>query len=178
MASDQVVVRYATREDVPTILGLIQELALYERLSDEVQATEESLLATLSFAPPTASTASIPRAGTAHTLLLFAPDGVCSGMALYFYSYSTWRAAPGIYLEDLFIKEAYRKRGYGKRLLAELAAEVKRINGKRLEWSVLKWNSLGIGFYESLGAKAQNEWFTMRVADEALDTLASQVQSK
>ena len=84
-------------------------------------------------------------------------------MALYFNNYSTWRAAPGIYLEDLFIRPEFRGRGYGKRLLGELALEVKRIGGHRLEWSVLKWNEPSINFYEAIGAKKLDEWMQMRV---------------
>ncbi len=93
-------------------------------------------------------------------------------MALYFTNYSTWRAAPGIYVEDLFVRPAYRKRGYGKRLLGELAREVRRIGGGRLEWSVLKWNESSIGFYEGLGAKRMEEWVGMRVDREGLVGLA------
>ena len=93
-------------------------------------------------------------------------------MALYFTNYSTWRAAPGIYLEDLFIRPRYRKRGYGKALLQELAREVKRIGGTRLEWSVLRWNQPSIEFYEGLGAKKMEEWWTMRVDYEGLDQMA------
>ena len=139
-------------------------------------ATEETLRNTLSFG-------SNPTRGYARTLLIFSPpssvpEGVegpqpeCAGMALYFNNYSTWRAAPGIYLEDLFIRPEYRKRGYGKMMLQELAKEVKKIGGTRLEWSVLRWNQPSIDFYESLGAKKQSEWWGMRVDFEALDKMA------
>ncbi len=155
--------------DVPTILALIHELAAYENATHDVLATESTLLATLSF--PATST-SAPQTGYAHTLLLIDPDTTVAGMALYFTNYSTWRAAPGIYLEDLFVRPAYRKRGYGKRLLGELAREVRRIGGKRLEWSVLKWNESSIGFYEGLGASRLEEWVGMRVDGEGLVGLA------
>ena len=109
----------------------------------------------------------------AYTLLIFPPSSApstqsaCAGLALYFYNYSTWRAAPGIYLEDLFIRPAYRGKGYGKRLFGELAKELKVIGGQRLEWSVLKWNQPSIDFYEGFaGAKKMDEWMTMRVDDE------------
>ena len=84
-------------------------------------------------------------------------------MALYFNNYSTWLARPGIYLEDLFIRPDFRGKGYGKRLLGELAAETVRIGGGRLEWSVLKWNEPSIKFYESVGAERLEEWVGMRV---------------
>lgn len=93
-------------------------------------------------------------------------------MALYFYNYSTWRAKPGIYLEDLFVQPSERGKGYGKRLLVELAKEVVAMDGGRLEWSVLKWNEPSIKFYESIGASAMSEWDTMRVTGPGLTKLA------
>ncbi|KAI9052995.1 hypothetical protein LZ554_003265 [Drepanopeziza brunnea f. sp. 'monogermtubi'] len=182
-------IRHARREDVPTILQLIQELAAYEKESDAVEATPALLLQTIAFAPPplpntmASSTPSSPpdpdattisAARPARCLLLFAPDGGPAGMALYFYNYSTWKARPGIYLEDLFVREEHRGRGYGQRLLAELAREVVAMDGGRLEWCVLKWNAPSIGFYESgrVGARAMSEWQTMRVDGEALMSLA------
>ena len=153
--------------DVPVILQLIQELATYEKAADEVLATHESLLSTLSFP-------SDPSKGYAKTFLIICPeDNTVAGMALYFNNYSTWRAAPGIYLEDLFIRPAYRKRGYGKTLIKELAKETVRIGGQRLEWSVLKWNLPSIEFYEALGAIGKEEWMGMRVDGEALTKLGS-----
>ncbi|KAF6232513.1 hypothetical protein HO173_009179 [Letharia columbiana] len=168
-------IRFATEEDVPLILSLIHELAAYEKASSSVLATEASLLKTLSFP-------SNPSSGYAKTLVLFAPDPPstashlpspqCAGMALYFTNYSTWRGAPGIYLEDLFVRPEYRGRGYGKRLLQELAKETKNIGGERLEWSVLKWNEPSIKFYKSIGAQQMDGWVGMRVDDEALDKMA------
>lgn len=93
-------------------------------------------------------------------------------MALYFYNYSTWRSRPGIYLEDLFVKTSHRNKGYGKRLLVELAKEVVAMGGARLEWSVLKWNEPSIRFYESIGAQAMNEWVGMRVDGLGLHKLS------
>lgn len=93
-------------------------------------------------------------------------------MALYFYNYSTWRARPGIYLEDLFVRKSERGRGYGKALLVALAQEVVAMDGGRLEWSVLKWNEPSIKFYEAIGAKMMSEWVGMRVEGDALIKLA------
>jgi GNAT superfamily N-acetyltransferase len=161
---------------VPIILQLIKELAEYEHASDEVQATPESLLKTIAFANSNADAAAAASptspARPARALLLFNPAGAPAGLALYFYNYSTWRAAPGIYLEDLFVRECERRRGYGYWLLRELAREVVAMKGGRLEWSVLKWNEPSIKFYERIGAKAMNEWVTMRVDGEALVALA------
>ncbi|KAL8996205.1 MAG: hypothetical protein Q9169_004227 [Polycauliona sp. 2 TL-2023] len=169
--ADSATVRFATEADVPTILSLIQELAAYEKASSSVLATESSLLNTLSF--PSSSSKSPVKPGFARTLLIHpAPSSngndeekECAGLALYFHNYSTWRAAPGIYLEDLFVRPKYRGRGYGKRLLGELALETKRVGGERLEWCVLKWNEPSLKFYESLGARRMEGWVGMRVDD-------------
>ncbi|KAI1383813.1 N-acetyltransferase [Hypoxylon trugodes] len=173
-------VRHARREDVPTILQLIRELADYEHELDAVEATDATLLSTIAFAPENVESISTapntePTSPSrpARCLLLFNEEGKPAGMALYFYNYSTWRAKAGIYLEDLFVRPTDRKKGYGKKLLSELAKEVVATNGGRLEWSVLKWNEPSIKFYESIGAKAMNEWVGMRVDREGLTKLAS-----
>ncbi|OCL01614.1 acetyltransferase [Glonium stellatum] len=173
MASEYTI-HLATREDVPIILSLIHELAAYENASSSVIATEESLAQTLSFAPSPNDPPSLPTQslGYAKTLLLTTPEGEVAGMALYFHNYSTWRAAPGIYLEDLFVQPKYRKRGYGKALIRELAKEVVRINGGRLEWSCLNWNKPSLEFYEALGARRMTEWVGLRVDGDALSALA------
>lgn len=149
---------------------MINELAGYENALHEVKATEETLLNTLTLAPFTSSPAATT--GYAKTLILTAPDGNPAGMALYFYNYSTWRSAPGIYLEDLFVRPQYRKSGYGKALIQALAKEVVEMNGGRLEWACLKWNEPSLKFYESLGAKQMEEWIGLRVDGEALKRLA------
>lgn len=171
--------------DAPAILEIIQLLADYEHESDAVKATVETLRDTIAFAPSSstgANTSSVPDTEPtspqkpARCLLLFAGDGdqdeKPAGMALYFYNYSTWRSRPGIYLEDLFVRPEARGRGFGKRLLVELAREVVAMRGTRLEWSVLKWNEPSIKFYESIGAQAMNDWVGMRVDNEGLDKLA------
>ncbi|KAA8570782.1 hypothetical protein MFRU_011g01640 [Monilinia fructicola] len=191
MAS-QVIVRHACREDIPGILTLIQELADYEHESDSVLATPESLARTLAFAPsglvsPSNTTPStgdtISPTRPARCLLLFSSTSSSLkhepvGMALYFYNYSTWRASAGIYLEDLYVRESERGKGYGGKLLSILAKEVVEMKGARLEWSVLKWNEPSIKFYEgpSVGAKAMDGWQTMRVDGEALVKLARKAE--
>jgi GNAT superfamily N-acetyltransferase len=109
----------------------------------------------------------------ARCLLVFTPEGAPAGIALYFYNYSTWRARPGIYLEDLYVRPSQRKKGFGKMLLTELAKEVVAMKGGRLEWAVLKWNEPSIAFYESIGARKMDEWVGMRVDGEALIKLAA-----
>ncbi|KAL7268181.1 Peroxygenase 1 [Rhizina undulata] len=152
--------------DVSTILAFIRELAEYEKEPEKVLATEETLLDTLGLREDGRGNR------YAKTLLIF--DGERpAGMALYFNNYSTWRAKPGIYLEDLFVRPEFRGRGYGTALLAALAQEVVEIDGGRLEWSVLKWNTPSINFYESIGAEnLGKEWQVMRVDGDALPALA------
>lgn len=99
-------------------------------------------------------------------------------MALYFNNYSTWHAAPGVYLEDLFVKTEFRGRGYGKLLIGALAKEVKRIGGKRLEWCCLKWNQPSLDFYKKLGAVQMQDWVTLRADGEALDKLAGPAEKE
>ena len=98
-------------------------------------------------------------------------------MALYFYNYSTWRARPGIYLEDLYVRQTTRGKGYGKALLVALAREVVAMGGGRLEWSVLKWNEPSIKFYEAIGATMMSEWVGMRVDGDALGRLATMLDA-
>ncbi|KAK3323109.1 N-acetyltransferase-like protein [Cercophora scortea] len=170
-------VRHAQREDVPAILSLIRELADYEHALSSVEATEAKLLSTIAFAPSSSSSTDASELTSptkpARCLVLTSPDdGAVVGIALYFYNYSTWRARPGIYLEDLYVKQSERKKGYGKRLLVELAKEVVAMQGGRLEWAVLKWNEPSIKFYESIGAQMMNEWVGMRVDGDGLTKLA------
>ena len=180
-----------TTTDVPTILSLIRELADYEHESAAVEATPEKLLQTIAFAPSGLVSLSnttpsigdpISASRPARCLLIFPPalpndaraeaEPKAGGLALYFYNYSTWRAKPGIFLEDLYVRESERGKGYGQRLLTELAREVVAIQGARLEWSVLKWNTPSIEFYERIGARAMGEWQTMRIDREGLEELA------
>ncbi len=158
--------------DVPIILQFIRELADYEQALHEVEATEDSLRATLSFPNDP------PKRGSVYTALISPPPSAGNpspipvGMALYFYNYSTWRSAPGIYLEDLYVQPSARGNGYGFKLLKYLARQVLEVKGRRLEWSVLTWNTPSIKFYEQVGAKVMDEWFKMMVEGPALEKLA------
>jgi GNAT superfamily N-acetyltransferase len=163
------------KPDIPTILELIRELAEYEHALPDVHATPALLSQTIAFGyQPTSPTR------PARCLLLTTPQNATAGLALYFYNYSTWRAAPGIYLEDLFIRESERRKGYAGMLLAELAREVVEMKGGRLEWSVLKWNTPSIEFYEGegIGATMMSEWVGMRVDGEALGRLAGRAKRR
>jgi GNAT superfamily N-acetyltransferase len=101
-----------------------------------------------------------------------AADGVVVGMAIWFLNYSTWDGVHGIYLEDLYVRPEHRGSGLGKALLVALAQECVREGYSRLSWWVLDWNSPAIGFYQSIGAKAQDEWTTYRLCGDALAALA------
>jgi GNAT superfamily N-acetyltransferase len=150
-------------DDVPVILRCIRGLAEYERLPHECIATEELLRESLFSGDP-----------SAQVTLAFAGDEP-AGFALWFRSYSTFLARPGIYLEDLFVFPEFRGRGLGKKLLADLARIVVQRGYGRLEWAVLDWNEPAIGFYKSLGAVAMDDWTTYRVTGDALRVLAGDV---
>jgi GNAT superfamily N-acetyltransferase len=158
----EIQIRTATTADVPAILGFIRALAEYEKLSHAVVATEELLREQLFGTRPAAE------------VLIAELNGRSVGFALYFHSFSTFLARPGIYLEDVFVLPEARGRGVGKALLKAVAkVAVQRLCG-RLEWAVLDWNAPAIGFYKKLGAAAMDEWSTMRVTGQSLVQLADE----
>ena len=152
--------RPAGVDDVPEILALIRELAEYEKLLHEVDASEADLRRDLF--------GDTPRAHC--DLALW--HGEVAGFALWFYNYSTFRGRAGIYLEDLFVRPALRGHGIGKALIAHLAQRCVAEQLPRLQWSVLDWNAPSIAFYESLGAVVMKEWLTCRMHGEAIAALA------
>jgi GNAT superfamily N-acetyltransferase len=158
---DGVVLRDANPGDTPVILGMIRELAEYERLAHEVVA-DEALLRRSLFGPWRVA-----------EVLLAEEGGDAVGFALFFHSFSTFLGRPGIYLEDLFVRPAARGRGIGAAVLARLAAIAVERGCGRLEWSVLDWNESAIGFYRRLGALSMDGWTTFRLTGEALEALAA-----
>ncbi|KAK2735822.1 hypothetical protein FQN57_001099 [Myotisia sp. PD_48] len=172
--AEEPTIRLAIEDGIALHSTVAPELAEYEKASHEVEATVQSLTDTLSFPGST------PKRGSVYTFLITPPRSTDNpnpqpvGMALHFYNYSTWRSAPGIYLEDLYVQPAFRGKGYGFRLLQRLAKEVVNIGGRRLEWSVLKWNEPSIRFYKSIGAVAKDEWTQMCVTGDALGKLAGE----
>ncbi len=151
--------RRGQEQDTTLILRFIKELAAYEKLSEEVVATEEILRQWL-FKEEKAE-------------VLFAMvDGKEVGFALYFYNFSTFLGRAGIYLEDLYVKQEYRGLGCGKALLKELARIAVKQGCGRLEWSCLDWNQPSIDFYRSMGAVPMDEWTVYRVTGDTLITLA------
>ena len=151
----------ARRNELPLVLSLVRELAEYERLLHEVEATE-GLMETALFSDH-------PR--------LFCEiaewDGKPAGFAVWFLNYSTFAGRFGIYLEDLFVRPQFRRNGIGKALLAHLARTCVENGWARLQWAVLDWNAPSIEFYKSLGAGLMDEWTLCRVAGSALDALAA-----
>jgi GNAT superfamily N-acetyltransferase len=157
---DRIALRPATPADVPTLLALIRGIADYERLSREVEATE-ALLREHGFGPRPVFEA-----------ILAEREGRAVGFALYFFSFSTFKARPTLYLEDLFVVPEERRGGIGSRLLTRLAQiAVERACG-RMEWSVLDWNTPARDLYFKLGAKAMDEWTVFRMTPDAFGRLA------
>ena len=154
-------IRKAEKSDVPIILEFIRALAEYEKLSDLVVATEDILEETL-----------FGERRVAEVIIGFEDENPAA-FALFFHNYSTFLGKPGIYLEDLFVKPAYRRKGYGKILLTKLAKIAVERNCGRLEWSVLDWNTPAIDFYKSLGATPMDEWTTFRLSGNALEQLGN-----
>ena len=151
--------RMAAEEDCALILRFIRALAAYEKMSDQVVATEE-LLREWIFQKRKAE------------VLFVCEDNAEVGFALFFHNFSTFLGRAGIWLEDLFVLPEYRGKGYGRALLAKLARITEERGCGRLEWSCLNWNQPGIGFYLSLGAAPMDEWTTYRLTGETLSETA------
>jgi len=148
-------IRSASETDALTLLNLIKELASYEKLSDQVVATEESLRYWLF---------EMKRAEA----LVFEVDHSIIGFALYFYNFSTFLGKAGLYLEDLYIQPNFRHKGYGKQVFKYLAKLALDNGCGRMEWSVLDWNTPSIKFYKQLGAISMDDWTSYRLTEKEL----------
>lgn len=155
-------IRRATPADVAEITAMIHELAEFEEAADECTVTTESLHTALFGPAPVAY---------AHVVEV---DGAVGATAVWFHNFSTWEGVAGIYLEDLYVRPAFRRRGLARKLLSTLAAECVRQGGARLEWAVLKWNVNAIALYDAVGGKPQTEWTTYRVSGPELAALAQE----
>lgn len=153
--------RSATPEDVPLVLQFIRELAVYEKLEDEVVATEDSLRAALFGERRVAE------------VIFAVVDGCEEGFALFFHNFSTFVGRPGLYLEDIYVRPEQRGRGIGRFLFGELAQIAKARNCGRMEWAVLTWNQPAIRFYRNLGARVMDEWHVFRLDAEGIARLAT-----
>lgn len=154
-------IRFAEEEDTKLILDFIKELANYEKLLNEVVATEEILFNSL-FVQKKAE------------VIIGEYDGKPAGFALFFHNFSTFLGRPGIYLEDLYIKPEMRGKGLGKVFLSFLGKLALERNCGRLEWWCIDWNEPSIEFYKGMGAKAMDEWTVYRVDNVALSNLANE----
>ena len=152
-------IRKGTPEDTPVIFDLIKKLAVYEKMENHVTTTVEQLrenIFTHNF-----------------SMVLIAEENEKPvGFALYFFNFSTFVGKPGLYLEDLFVEPEFRGKGYGKKLLIELAKIAREENCGRMEWSVLNWNTPAIDLYESLQAKPMDEWTVYRLDQKGIADLA------
>lgn len=153
-------IRFATAQDAEVMVGFIRELADYEREPEAVEVTAATLRAQMESDDPP------------FECLIAQLDGAAAGFALFFRNYSTWRGRPGLFLEDLFVPERYRRRGIGRALLKRLAALCVERGYGRMEWSVLDWNKPAQDFYRSLGATPMDEWTIWRLSAGALDHTA------
>jgi len=158
--------RFGTEEDLPLILTFIEELATYEKLRDEVVATEERLRLALFGTRPYAE------------VILAFRDEAPAGFALFYHTFSTFLGRPGLYLEDLFVRPPHRRQGLGHLLLRTLATLAVERGCGRLEWAVLDWNAPAIRFYEALGAEPMDAWTVYRLTGDALERLAADDRSK
>lgn len=154
-------IRPAVAADVPVVLELVRELALYEREPDAVQATEPMLHEALFGASPVA---------TCHVAEI---NGGVVGFALWYVTFSTWTGRPGLWLEDLFVRPSARGTGLGKALLTELAGVCVDRGYTRFEWWVLDWNTPAHGFYRSIGARPEDDWTVWRTDGDRLTALAA-----
>ncbi|HVF70646.1 MAG TPA: GNAT family N-acetyltransferase [Chthoniobacterales bacterium] len=154
-------IRATTEADVPVILGLIRDLAEYERAPDAVLTTEAGLRDVLFGEKPAAE------------VLLALENEEPVGFAVYFFNFSTWLGRPGLYLEDLFVSPEMRGKGYGRALLVRLAQIAHHRGCGRMEWAVLDWNEPAIEFYRRLGARPMDEWTVFRLTKEGIAELAA-----
>ncbi len=154
-------IRAATPDDAATILGFITELAVFEKAGHEVEATDETIRASI-----------FGEASVTEAVILEA-DGKPAGFAVWFYNYSTWQAKNGLYLEDLYVSPDYRGAGAGKLLLKHLAQVAVEKGCGRFEWSVLDWNEPAIRVYDAIGAEPQTEWIRYRLSGETLKAFAA-----
>lgn len=158
MSTPKFTIRKATENDAELIFNLIKKLAIYEKMENEVVTNVEQLKESIfknNFAE----------------VVIAEENSKPVGFALYFFNFSTFLGKPGLYLEDLFVEEDCRGKGYGKKLLLHLVKIAKQKNCGRMEWAVLDWNEPAINFYKSLGARQINEWQIYRLNDKTIDVL-------
>jgi GNAT superfamily N-acetyltransferase len=160
--SNGVLVRPARPDDAALLVALFGELAEYEQLTDMLRADERTLTEALFNEHPLAEA------------LIAERDGQVAGYAIFFATFSSFLARPGVWLEDLFVRPPHRRFGVGRALLSAVAARTHQRGGERLEWAALDWNELALGFYRRLGARTMGEWITHRLDGPALARVAAE----
>ena len=159
-------IRQAQKEDAIALFNLIQELAVFEKLAHQVTGTPEALAGHLF------GTSACAEAIVAES------QGQLVGFALFFKTYSTFLTKPGLYLEDIFVREAYRSQGIGKELLRAVTQIAQERDYGRLEWSVLDWNESAIAFYEKMGAEVLPDWRICRVTGQSLQSMGNDLTAE
>ncbi|MET0264221.1 MAG: GNAT family N-acetyltransferase [Duganella sp.] len=162
MSTSELIIRAAEPADVPAIFGMIFELAVFEKLEHMVVANEAMLHEALFCDKPVCEA------------IVGETDGEVVTFALFFHNFSTFLCKKGLYLEDLYVKQSMRGRGYGKQMLVALAQLAIERDCGRFEWSVLDWNASAISFYEGMGATIMPDWRICRVTGDALTELSAQ----
>lgn len=157
-------IRFATESDIPLIYGFILKMARYEKLENEVDTSEEALHRAI-FLEKQAE------------VILCEAEGKNVGFALFFHNFSTFKGQHGLYLEDIYVDQEYRGRGYGKAMFLRLVAIAMERRCRRMEWTALNWNRPAIAFYESMGAVRMSEWSTFRLDEEHLRILNAAQQT-
>lgn len=157
-------IRFATESDIPLIYGFILKMARYEKLENEVDTSEEALHRAI-FLEKQAE------------VILCEAEGKTVGFALFFHNFSTFKGQHGLYLEDIYVDQEYRGRGYGKAMFLKLVAIAMERRCRRMEWTALNWNRPAIAFYESMGAVRMSEWSTFRLDEEHLRILNAAQQT-
>lgn len=157
-------IRFATESDIPLIYGFILKMARYEKLENEVDTSEEALHRAI-FLEKQAE------------VILCEAEGKTVGFALFFHNFSTFKGQHGLYLEDIYVDQEFRGRGYGKALFLKLVAIAMERRCRRMEWTALNWNRPAIAFYESMGAVRMSEWSTFRLDEEHLRILNAAQQT-
>ena len=157
-------IRFATESDIPLIYGFILKMARYEKLENEVDTSQQALHRAI-FLEKQAE------------VILCEAEGKTVGFALFFHNFSTFKGQHGLYLEDIYVDQEYRGRGYGKALFLRLVAIAMERRCRRMEWTALNWNRPAIAFYESMGAVRMSEWSTFRLDEEHLRILNAAQQT-
>jgi len=156
----KITIRRGKKEDLPAVLELIRELAIFEKAPGEVTNRLEDMEED-GFGP-----------GPVFRLLVAEAGTIIAGMAIYFVKYSTWKGK-GIYLDDIIVKEAYRRNGIGKQLLDEVIRDAKALNARQLHWQVLEWNEPAINFYKNYNASFDGEWINCKLNEDQIKNFKS-----